>query len=124
MVLDVAHNPAGAWALRSALSENFSGRELTLVFAAMRDKALREIADILFPIAEHVVLTQVNNPRSATTAELREAASHTGAVMHEEPTASAALARAREISKPEGLIVVTGSISLVGEAMEAMGVGG
>jgi dihydrofolate synthase/folylpolyglutamate synthase len=120
MVLDVAHNPAGAWALRSALSENFAGRELTLVFAAMRDKALQEMADILFPIAEHVVLTQVNNPRSATTGELRQAASHTGTVMHEEPMVAAAMARAREVSNPEGLIVVTGSIFLVGEAMEAM----
>ena len=50
MVLDVAHNPAGAWALRSALSENFPDRELTFVFAAMRDKPLQEIAEILFPI--------------------------------------------------------------------------
>ena len=59
MVLDVAHNPAGAWALRSALSENFAGRELTFVFAALRDKAIQEIAEILFPIAEQVVVTQV-----------------------------------------------------------------
>jgi dihydrofolate synthase/folylpolyglutamate synthase len=122
MVLDVAHNPAGAWALRSALSENFAGRELTLVFAAMRDKAIQEIAEVLFPIAEQVVLTQVDNPRSATTGELRQAASRTGAVMHEEPTAPSALARAREISKPDGVIVVTGSIFLVGEAMSAMGI--
>jgi len=122
MVLDVAHNPAGAWALRSALSENFPGRELTLVFAAMRDKALQEIADILFPIAEHVVLTQVNNPRSATTGGLRQAASHTGAVLHEVPTVTAALEKARELSKADGVIVVTGSIFLVGEAMEAMGI--
>jgi dihydrofolate synthase/folylpolyglutamate synthase len=122
-VLDVAHNPAGAWALRSALSENFTGRELTLVFAAMRDKAIREMAEILFPIAEHVVLTQANNPRSATTSELREAASHTRAEMHEEPTAAAALTKARDLSKADGVIVVTGSIFLVGEAMEAMGVG-
>jgi dihydrofolate synthase/folylpolyglutamate synthase len=93
---------------------------LTLVFATMRDKALQEMADILFPIAEHVVLTQVNNPRSATTSELRQAASHTGAALHEEPTVPAALARARELSRPEGLIVVTGSIFLVGEAMEAV----
>jgi dihydrofolate synthase/folylpolyglutamate synthase len=120
MVLDVAHNPAGAWALRSALSENFAGRELTLVFAAMRDKALREMAEILFPMAEHVVVTQVNNPRSATTGELRQAASHTGAVLYEEPLVSAALAKARAVSKREGLIVVTGSIFLVGEVMSAM----
>ena len=122
MVLDVAHNPAGAWALRSALSENFPDRELTIVFAAMRDKAIQEIAEILFPIAEQVVLTQVNNPRGATTGELLQAASRTGASLHEEPNVPAALARARELSKPEGVIVVTGSIFLVGEAMSAMGI--
>jgi len=120
MVLDVAHNPAGAWALRSALSENFPDRELTLVFAAMRDKAIQEIADILFPIAEQVVLTQVNNPRGATTAELRPAVSRTGAAFSEEPNVAAALARARDVSKRDGVIVVTGSIFLVGEAMDAM----
>ena len=122
MVLDVAHNPAGAWALRSALSENFSGRELTLVFAAMRDKAVQEMAEILFPIAEQVVLTKVNNPRAATTNELLQAASRTGATLYEEQNVSAALARARDLSKPQGLIVITGSIFLVGEAMSAMGI--
>jgi dihydrofolate synthase/folylpolyglutamate synthase len=120
MVLDVAHNPAGAWALRSALSETFPGRELTLVFAAMRDKAVQEMAEILFPIAEQVIVTKVANPRAATTSELRQAASHTGAPLYEEQTVATALARAREISKPQGVIVVTGSIFLVGEAMSAM----
>lgn len=124
MVLDVAHNPAGAWALRSALSENFPGRELTFVFAAMRDKAIQEIAEVLFPMAERVVLTQPNNPRSATTAELAQAALRTGAVVYEEPSVPAALSRACEVSKPDGLIVVTGSIYLVGEAKSAMGIAG
>jgi dihydrofolate synthase/folylpolyglutamate synthase len=122
MVLDVAHNPAGAWALRSALSENFSGRELTLIFAAMRDKAVQEMAEILFPIAEQVVLTKVNHPRAATTSELLQAASRTGATLYEEQNVSAALARACDLSQPQGLIVVTGSIFLVGEAMPAMGI--
>jgi len=120
VVLDAAHNPAGAWALRSALSENFPGRELTLVFAAMRDKAIQEIAEILFPLARQVVLTQVNNPRCATTAELRQAASRTGAALQEGPTVAAALARACELSGPQGLMVETGSIFLVGEAMREM----
>jgi len=93
MVLDVAHNPAGAWALRSALSETFAGRELTLVFAALRDKAIQEIADVLFPIAEQVVLTQVRNPRAATTAELVQAGSRTGATLYTEDTVAAALAK-------------------------------
>ena len=122
MVLDVAHNPAGAWALRSALSENFPGRELTLVFAAMRDKALAEMATILFPIAEQVVVTRVANPRAATTHELLQAGSNTGTPLFAEDSVAGALARARDISKPQGLIVVTGSIFLVGEAMSAMGI--
>ena len=122
MVLDVAHNPAGAWALRSTLSETFAGRELTIVFAALRDKAIQEIAEILFPIADQVVVTQVGNPRSATTAELLQAASRTGAVLFAEDTVTAALARSRAVSRPEGLIVVTGSIFLIGETMSDMGI--
>jgi len=122
MVLDVAHNPAGVWALRSALSENFSGRELTFVFAAMRDKPLEEMAEILFPLAERVVVTHVNNPRAATTIELRKAAARTGTLVHEEESAAIALARARVLARRDGLIVVTGSTFLVGEVMAAMGV--
>jgi dihydrofolate synthase/folylpolyglutamate synthase len=122
MVLDVAHNPAGAWALRSALSENFSSRELTFVFAAMRDKAIQEIAEVLFPLAERVILTQVNNPRSATTGELRQAAARTGAEIYAEENVPAALARARDVSRSDGLIVATGSIFLVAEAMIALGI--
>ncbi len=121
MVLDVAHNPAGAWALRSALSENFSGRELTFVFAAMRDKPLQELAEILFPLAEQVVVTHVANPRSATTGELLQAAARTGVALHAEETVAAALARAQELSQRDGVIVATGSIFLVGEIMTLQG---
>jgi dihydrofolate synthase/folylpolyglutamate synthase len=121
MVLDVAHNPAGAWALRSALSETFPEREMIYVFAAMRDKPLQELAEILFPMAEHVVVTQVANPRAATTSELLQAAARTGAAIYSEENLAAALAHARELGKPEGVLVVTGSIFLVGEAMTLMG---
>jgi dihydrofolate synthase/folylpolyglutamate synthase len=65
-VLDVAHNPAGAWALRSALSSYYEDRRIIFVFGAMRDKAIGEIAEILFPLAESVVATCADNPRSAT----------------------------------------------------------
>ena len=122
MVLDVAHNPAGAWALRSALSENLPGRALTLVFAAMRDKAIQEVAEILFPIAEQVVVTQVNNPRAATTAELLQAGSRTGATMHAAENVATALNQAAGISKPDSVIVVTGSIYLVGEVMKELAI--
>jgi dihydrofolate synthase/folylpolyglutamate synthase len=121
LVLDVAHNPAGAWALRSALSENFPERPLTFVFGAMRDKAVQEMAEILFPIAEQVVVTPVNNPRAATADELLEAGARTGAQLHPEQSVAAALARAIGLTSPQGVIVVAGSIFLVGEAMTVMG---
>ena len=122
MVLDVAHNPAGAWALRSALSEGFPERELTFVFAAMRDKAIREIAQVLFPIASQVVVTQVTNPRSATSCELLDAGARTGTVLYAEPTVPKALSRAYELSSSAALIVATGSIYLVGEVMDVLGI--
>jgi dihydrofolate synthase/folylpolyglutamate synthase len=74
IVFDVAHNPAGAWALRSTLSGAYENRALTMVFGVLRDKAVAEMAEILFPIAERVVLTRVDNPRSASVREIREAA--------------------------------------------------
>src|ERR1700752_2212068 len=52
MVLDVAHNPAGAWALRSALSQRYGDRPLIFVFGAMRDQAISEMTEILFPLAD------------------------------------------------------------------------
>src|SRR5271155_1010575 len=79
-VLDVAHNPAGAWALRSTLSAVYQdGREITLVFGVMRDKAVQEMTEILFPIATHVIVTHANNPRAATADEIRQAAARVSA---------------------------------------------
>ena len=117
VILDVAHNPAGAWALRSALSERFDGRPLVFVFGAMRDKAISEMTEILFPMAEGVIATRPENPRAATPEEIQEAASRTGAEIDRVPEVRRALDRARAASRAETLMVVTGSIYLVGEAM-------
>ena len=122
VVLDVAHNPAGAWALRSTLSGAYEDRPITMVFGMMRDKAVSEVAEILFPIAERVVLTQANNPRSATAAEIRQAASRVEVDIREASDVQSAFVEARRITGPGGLVVVTGSIYIVGEAMLALGV--
>ena len=122
IVLDVAHNPAGAWALRSALSERYDNRPLIFVFGAMRDKAISEMTEILFPLAERVIATRAENPRSASPEEIRQAGSRTGAEIEAVPEVGAALQRARNGASPESVIVVTGSIYLVGEAMQLLGV--
>src|SRR5258705_6518230 len=92
LVLDVAHNPAGAWALRSTLSAAYEDRPVTLVFGVMRDKAVSSVAEILFPIAERVVVTQANNPRSATAAEIPQAAGRVEIQIRETPGGGAACA--------------------------------
>ncbi len=136
-VLDVAHNPAGAWALRSTLSAAYpdprnddlgNGREITMVFGVMRDKAMAEITEILFPIARHVILTRANNPRSASPNEIRRAAARVaaGIDIEEAEDVASALERARKVAGPKiagprGLVVVTGSIYIVGEAMRTLG---
>ena len=117
IVLDVAHNPAGAWALRSALSNFYEGRPLTLVFGAMRDKAIGEIADILFPLAETVVVTHADNPRSARPQEIATLAAHTHAEILVEESVRSAIERARKLAASKGVVVITGSMYIVGEAL-------
>ena len=121
-VLDVAHNPAGAWALRSTLSAAYGERPVTMVFGVLRDKAIAEIAEILFPIAEQVIVTPANNPRSASGAEIRQAASRVAGDIREAADVASALADAGKIARRGGLVVVTGSIYIVGEAMRQLGV--
>jgi dihydrofolate synthase/folylpolyglutamate synthase len=120
-VLDVAHNPAGAWALRSTLSAGYADRRLTFIFGAMRDKAVGEMAEILFPLAEHVIATHADNPRSATPAEIREAASRTSTPIEAAPDVAAALMRAQTLASQGNVVVITGSIYIVGEAMRLLG---
>ena len=121
-VLDVAHNPAGAWALRSTLSAAYGERPVTLVFGVMRDKAVAEIAEVLFPIAECVIVTHANSPRSASVEEIRQAASRVAGDIHEAADVPSALSAARGMAGPNGVVVATGSIYIVGEAMRQLGV--
>ena len=122
MVLDVAHNPAGAWALRSTLSQRYDGRPLIFVFGAMRDKAIAEMTEILFPLAEKVIATRPGNPRSAPPEEIQQAAGRTGTEIETISEIGPALERARALSTAQSVIVVWGSIYLVGEVMTALGV--
>lgn len=122
IVFDVAHNPAGAWALRSALSNLYEDRRMIFVFGAMRDKAIAEMTEILFPLAEHVVAAAADNPRSATAAEIRGAAARTATDIEEASGVENALERARALAGAGGLLVVTGSIYVVGEAMQSLDV--
>jgi len=122
VVFDVAHNPDGAWALRSTLSSVYEDRPFTLIFGAMLDKDIRQVTEILFPIAEHVIATRADNPRAASPEQIRQASVRISVEIADAASVSSALAYAKTLAGADGLIVVTGSIYLVGEAMRELGV--
>jgi dihydrofolate synthase/folylpolyglutamate synthase len=116
-VLDVAHNPAGAWALRAGLRPIFDAAPAhprTLVFACLRDKPLPELAQILFPLFDRIVFAPIHSPRAAGMEPLLAAAHSTGTPAQAAESVAAALELARPCG--EGLVVVSGSVYLVGDA--------
>ena len=116
-MLDVAHNPDGAWALRSALSSRYQGRPVTIIFGAMRDKAIAEIAEILFPLGEEVIATTANSPRAASAEDIRQLTRHVGTRVTSAESLQRAMDFARQGNRP---VVITGSVYLVGAALELL----
>ncbi|SFS02394.1 dihydrofolate synthase / folylpolyglutamate synthase [Granulicella pectinivorans] len=127
LLLDVAHNPAGAWTLRAAITRLPDDQPRTLIFSCLRDKDLDEMTRILFPLFDktsgdparahdHIVLAPIpNNPRAAAVEDLLAAAHRLDIPAHAAPHLEAALAQARAITPEGGIILATGSVYLVGE---------
>jgi dihydrofolate synthase / folylpolyglutamate synthase len=120
-LFDGAHNVGGAKALREYLDE-FVKQPLTLVFGAMRDKDLSEIAALLFPKADFIIFTKPDNPRAMETAELMEflPAEFNRENVRQTPTVEEALKLAPTLAR-RGIVCVTGSLYLVGEAQKILG---
>jgi dihydrofolate synthase / folylpolyglutamate synthase len=115
-ILDVAHNPAGAWALRAGLRGALRGGDpRTLIFSCLRDKPLTEMAQILFPLFDQVIIAPIRSARAAALGDLLEAARTTGTAAVAAESVGQALHQAEERSQG-GIAVVSGSVYLVGEA--------
>ena len=121
LLLDGAHNAAGARVLNDYLDKHADG-PVTLIFGAMKDKKLGEIAKLLFPRATQLIITAPRNPRAAEPENLRRLAmdhlSYNN--IHVAASVGEALRKAKEISPPGALICVTGSLYLVGEIKSAL----
>lgn len=121
VLLDVAHNPAGAWTLRSYLSQGFRKGSLsaprTLIFSALRDKSVREMAQILFPLfdepGDQIILAPIQSPRAASIEQLAGVAADLDTAVILCDSVAAAMQRA---SEHEGSTIISGSVYLVGEA--------
>src|ERR1700675_454141 len=113
--LDGAHNPGAARELAHFLEQNFSGRKIWLIYAALRDKAVDEVAGLLFPRAEEVILTAPRTSRAISPAQLAEITGHHAARFSVIPEAEQALDYALSKAAPEDAIFITGSLYLVGQ---------
>src|SRR5580658_9551367 len=113
--LDGAHNPSAARELATFLEQNLAGRKVWLVFGALRDKAVDEIAGVLFPHAAEVIFTQPLTTRAISVAQLAEITSHHAAHFAVIPEPEAALEYALERADANDAVVVAGSLYLVGQ---------
>jgi dihydrofolate synthase/folylpolyglutamate synthase len=122
LLLDGAHNPAGARSLRAFLDEHCPA-PVTLIFGIMLDKAIAEIAAILFPAATTVIVTAVANERAAAPALIASLAPSLGYQLICADNVAQALSAARRLTPPGGLICACGSLYLIGEIKLAVGGG-
>ncbi len=122
-LFDGAHNVSGAKVLAEFLAE-FEQRPITLVFGVMQGKDVAGMSELLFPLAEAIVITRPRNSRALDVAEVLRLAPREhwrDKVIVPEPDVRKALASARRISREGHVIVVTGSLYLVGEAKQILG---
>ncbi len=121
LVLDGAHNPAGARALAAYLR---GGPSFVLLFGAMADKDVRGLAGELFPLAAEIVLTRPRVSRAAAPDEIARRASPLADRAHREPSVARALRLARRLARARGAhttVVVAGSLYLVGAVTQLLG---
>jgi len=118
--VDGTHNPAGAREIAVFWKQFLPGRKIYLVYGAMRDKAVDEIAGLLFPRAAAVILTTPAQSRAISAPLLAEMTAHHAQRSEIIPDPAKALARALDLAALEDVIFITGSLYLVGDLRRAL----
>ena len=116
VVLDGAHNPAGALVLRESLKKTFQYQRLILLIGVLKDKAFESILHLLTPLADHIILTKPNNDRAAPPSLLKKALGKNGKRAEIIENLNEAIERGLSITGQEDLLCITGSLYTVGEA--------
>jgi dihydrofolate synthase / folylpolyglutamate synthase len=119
VILDGAHNVAAAQEIARHARQQWRGRTLRLIYASMADKAIEEISGILFPLAQEIFLTHCDLPRAADPESILERTSvrPLRVTMVSDPVQ--ALEGAVRASLPEDVVLVAGSLFLVGAVKKA-----
>lgn len=121
ILLDGAHSPASAKALRDTIHEVFRYEKLILIAGFMRDKDVRGIGEILCPMADTVIATEMrDNPRGIGAEEIVQTWSDIGADLRMSSSVGDAITEAKSVASSSDLICITGSMILIGEAMQVL----
>jgi dihydrofolate synthase / folylpolyglutamate synthase len=119
VLLDGGHNPGAAREIAAFIREELSERRVRMVYGTMRDKAFREICECLFPLAAEIYLTHPDNVRAASPEEILDALPLRPANLHIEPEPARAMEKALRASSPDDVVLVVGSLFLVGAIKKA-----
>jgi dihydrofolate synthase/folylpolyglutamate synthase len=111
IILDGAHNPAGARALADYIRRFFGGEPVRIVYGAMRDKAVEEVTNTLFPLASEVIVTEPDQPRALSPEAMAEMIDHPRLLKAANIRDALRLAREEKMTT-----FITGSLFLIGEA--------
>lgn len=120
LLLDGAHNPAGCAALAAYLKDHQRNRSTVLLFASMKDKPAASMLDLLCPLARKVIVTRVPVPRGETPEVLGRLAQDRHPHVARADSVEEALVLARDAAGPDGLVVISGSLYLVGEIKKVL----
>lgn len=117
VIIDAAHNPHGAEALCRALMGSFAFPRLVCVVGILQEKDVIGIIEALDPVVDHFVVTQSQSDRAISVSDLADAVSAIAGPDRVDSRANveSALERAKEISGVDGGVIITGSITLIGE---------
>lgn len=113
--LDGAHNPSAARELARFVEESLKGKKIFLLYGALRDKAVDEVAGLLFPLAAEVVLTAPSTSRAISAAQVEEIAAHYANKSTTIADAEEAIEYALAKASPGDVIFIAGSLYLVGQ---------
>ena len=120
LLLDGAHNPDGARTLADAVNKYFPGREAALILGLFNDKSWEEMCEILVPSFRRVYLVPLQSPRTADMAVVRDFCNERWPEIPVELCEN--ISAALETSSAESLRVIAGSLHLIGESMELLGI--
>jgi dihydrofolate synthase/folylpolyglutamate synthase len=116
VILDGAHNPAGALVLKESLEKEFQYQHLILLIGIMKDKNIQSMLHLLAPLADHIILTKPHTDRATTPALLKKALGQNGKKAEIAEDLEEAIVRGLSLTQKEDLFCITGSLYTVGEA--------